>query len=447
MNSDKAFSAPGKALIAGGYLVLDPRYKAFVVALSSRMHAVVRNKTPKKNEKGLQITINSSQFNEDQWTYAISKSNNYIPKERNNLFNPFIEKALITVLNYYQPDLENIKDIEIDIYSDPGYHSQEHTQIKSNKYKAFLFHSKSITNVPKTGLGSSAGLVTVLVAALVSRFEPHLDVTCQRNMVILHNLSQIAHCQAQGKIGSGFDVAAAIYGSIVYRRFDPFLINNLPECTSKDYPDQLKKLVSKIDWQIVNERVSLPPNLRLIMGDVNNGSETTKLVSKVKNWYSSNLPKSFEIYEKMNEANMRFISALVQLSKLYSEDSLRYGQLIDAIENGHGTEDHPEIQILVSAVDTIRSNFRLITKESGADIEPEVQRILLDESMKLRGVLTGLVPGAGGYDAISLITTDSCDIEKETEGIDTFKNVVWLDLKQEDCGLSEENPNHYKDLH
>ena len=39
----RAFSAPGKALLAGGYLVLDPKYKAYVVALSARMHAVIQS--------------------------------------------------------------------------------------------------------------------------------------------------------------------------------------------------------------------------------------------------------------------------------------------------------------------------------------------------------------------------------------------------------------------
>ena len=37
----RAFSAPGKALLAGGYLVLKPEYRSYVVALSARMHALV----------------------------------------------------------------------------------------------------------------------------------------------------------------------------------------------------------------------------------------------------------------------------------------------------------------------------------------------------------------------------------------------------------------------
>jgi phosphomevalonate kinase len=36
---------------------------------------------------------------------------------------------------------------------------------------------------------------------------------------LLHNLAQYVHSLAQGKIGSGFDVSAAVYGSQTYRRF------------------------------------------------------------------------------------------------------------------------------------------------------------------------------------------------------------------------------------
>jgi len=38
-------------------------------------------------------------------------------------------------------------------------------------------------------------------------------------LLLLHNLAQYVHSLAQGKVGSGFDVSAALWGSQVYRRF------------------------------------------------------------------------------------------------------------------------------------------------------------------------------------------------------------------------------------
>lgn len=44
---------------------------------------------------------------------------------------------------------------------------------------------------------------------------------------LAHNLAQFVHCLAQGKIGSGFDVAAAVFGSHLYTRFNPDVIKEL----------------------------------------------------------------------------------------------------------------------------------------------------------------------------------------------------------------------------
>lgn len=44
---------------------------------------------------------------------------------------------------------------------------------------------------------------------------------------LAHNLAQYVHCLAQGKIGSGFDVAAAVFGSHLYSRFDPSVLQQL----------------------------------------------------------------------------------------------------------------------------------------------------------------------------------------------------------------------------
>jgi phosphomevalonate kinase len=41
----------------------------------------------------------------------------------------------------------------------------------------------------------------------------------------VHNLAQLSHCAAQGKIGSGFDVAAAVYGTMQYVRFSPQILD------------------------------------------------------------------------------------------------------------------------------------------------------------------------------------------------------------------------------
>lgn len=448
MGQTRAFSAPGKALLVGGYLVLEPQYKSYVVALSARMHAVVSTANPLEQDKTF-ITISSSQFNNDHWSYMLQRKNGSEPIEKEGKKNPFIEMVLVNVFSYFEPS--SPLNIHIEIFSDAGYHSQSGSVIKKNSFKAFAYHAHSITEVPKTGLGSSAGLVTVLTTALVSVFKPSLDVNRNEDLKMIHNLSQVAHCQAQGKVGSGFDVAAATFGSIIYQRFAPELISNLPDQTSscdKTYQLKLRTLVDNADWKITSDRVRLPNRFRLIMGDVNSGSETTKLVARVKSWYKSHFPHSLHVYEEINASNAEFIEGLSVLNKLSATAPEYYSEMLDSINQGKQIkiDKFPELAKIRNAVDQIRKNYRLITRESQADIEPPVQTALLDECVKLKGVLTGVIPGAGGYDAISLITTDEANLPSQTENKEVFDAVTWLDLKQADVGVVEENPLHYKNI-
>jgi len=68
-------SAPGKVLLAGGYLVLDPKYSGVVVSTSSRFYSVVSPvSTP-----GI-ITVNSPQFTNAVWKYSVSTNSRIEPE-------------------------------------------------------------------------------------------------------------------------------------------------------------------------------------------------------------------------------------------------------------------------------------------------------------------------------------------------------------------------------
>jgi phosphomevalonate kinase len=77
--------------------------------------------------------------------------------------------------------------------------------------------------VLKTGMGSSATLTTSLVGCILQFFGiVDLRLSSDYDLMIVHNLSQIAHSISQGKIGSGFDVSAAVYGTL-----HTVIVNNL----------------------------------------------------------------------------------------------------------------------------------------------------------------------------------------------------------------------------
>ena len=68
-------SAPGKVLLAGGYLVLDPAYPGLVVSTSSRFYTVIQPRpTPapaSDPSPPIQIRVRSPQFEDASWVYAV----------------------------------------------------------------------------------------------------------------------------------------------------------------------------------------------------------------------------------------------------------------------------------------------------------------------------------------------------------------------------------------
>lgn len=88
--------------------------------------------------------------------------------------------------------------------------------------------------VAKTGLGSSAAMTTAVVAALL-HYLGVVDLTYSSkdqkseyssDLDLVHMIAQTAHCIAQGKVGSGFDVSSAVYGSHRYVRFSPKIFSS-----------------------------------------------------------------------------------------------------------------------------------------------------------------------------------------------------------------------------
>jgi len=309
--------------------------------------------------------------------HAYTKANSHSASSASFSRNPFVETTLQYALTYLTSSsaLTTLKPLTITILADNDYYST--TPTPSTSSSRFSTFPVPLSSAHKTGLGSSAALVTALTSALLTH---HLPVPPSR--ATLHNLAQAAHCAAQGKVGSGFDVAAAVYGTCIYRRFSPSILSL--SASSPTFAHQLKHIVDDVgkvwDTEIIKEGVKIPDGMTLVMCDVDCGSQTVGMVKQVLAWRQIDPETSTSLWDALQTCNTALATALAS--------------------TGSPSE-------LAAAFAAIREKIRKMGELSNVPIEPPAQTELLDAlTAGVEGVVGGVVPGAGGYDAVALLIRD-----------------------------------------
>ena len=203
-------------------------------------------------------------------------------------------------------------------------------------------------------------------------------------------MAQAAHCAAQGKVGSGFDVASAVFGSCLYRRFSPSILASHAEPGSPGFGSYLRATVdedgSAWDTEVLKDAVKVPAGLRLVMCDVSCGSGTPGMVRKVLDWRKQEPAEADRVWKDLQVANESLAKEMRALA-----------------ETGAQKPDYASLRLCFRS---IRKNIRTMGEKSGVPIEPPAQTKLLDACEGITGVIGGTVPGAGGYDAIALLIED-----------------------------------------
>ncbi|PLB42222.1 phosphomevalonate kinase [Aspergillus candidus] len=427
-----ALSAPGKVLLTGGYLVLDRNYSGTVFALDARIHVIVqqRRRSHRRGTSGSgtaatletqpaddgsvvddqdaedTIVVRSPQFDGATWEYGVQRCENgggiRVTQKNEGKHNPFVETSLNYALTYisYVADSKDFGALSITILADSDYYSETPTSKASTG--RFVNFGVPLHEAHKTGLGSSAALVTALVSALVVHrtLQPD-DLGIAREK--LHNLAQAAHCAAQGKVGSGFDVAAAIYGSCLYRRFSPSILQSIGDVGTPRFEDRLFSVVEDMDpahpWDTGCQDfgMKLPPGMQMVLCDVECGSQTPSMVKKVLEWRQQHPATATQLWDALQANNERLVISLQQ-HRAPQEDP--------------ADNDFATIRQLLGRS---RSLLRSMTAQSGVPVEPKVQTELLDAVSAVEGVIGGVVPGAGGYDAIALLIRDDLAVIERLE--------------------------------
>lgn len=185
-----------------------------------------------------------------------------------------------------------------------------------------------------------------------------------------------------------------MFGTCIYRRFSPSVLSAVGEPGSIGFATRVQELVDDVDgkkWdtQISKSGVTIPKGMALVMCDVDCGSETVGMVKQVLAWRKENPQDADLIWNNLQASNEKLAALLA---------------------NGGALAE------IAAAFEKTRAGIRDMGTRSGVPIEPKEQTELLDAAAKeVDGVVGGVVPGAGGYDAIVLLVKDDAETKKELE--------------------------------
>jgi phosphomevalonate kinase len=376
--------APGKVLWLGGYSVLERPNVGYVTAIDAYVHADVN-----LLEGDSEIHIKAPDFNlEKDGTLDPRTGKIYI--ERVKELNLLITTA----------------EISLSYVISKGF-KPEGIRIETMNDKAFAYRvggNGDNKKVSKSGMGSSSAVTVALAAAILRSYG--LDVN---ENDALHKIAQLSHSVATGKVGSGFDIAAATYGSIIYTRYSPSILSGFP---SDFTPEDVASIVKK-NWDYKIEKVALPNFFGTSMANfVNEAAITTSMVGIVNEFKKKNPEKYAELIAEMNETAT---AAVESLSRIKSES-----------EN--------EIELFVENFERNRIATKRLGELSGAGIEDAEATKLIEES-KNNGALIAKLPGAGGRDSIVAISANGSDLERLRKFWGGKENLELLDISMQNNGV------------
>ena len=369
MDSTSAFdagvtcSAPGKVLLAGGYIVLQAGAPpGLVVCTSSRFYSSVfageegsgsasGPVSAPATDGAVEVVVESPQFRAS-WRYALAPRPPFAlaPRDaarRNPDAEHAIELALCAasgtggggagVAASLAALAAQGRALRVVLRADNDFYSQRR-QLEARALPLSLASLAALPRflecpvgedgavvVNKTGLGSSAALVASLVGAvmafvgatpeLLAGTAPGASPAGPRaaaERLLVHSAAQVAHGLAQGKVGSGFDICSAAFGSIRFSRIAPEALGARMEAAqvairgaggAKAYAALARDLVTisgeRVEppvtalasasagaptWAFGAAPFYLPDGISLMLADVAGGSETPSMVRQILAW-------------------------------------------------------------------------------------------------------------------------------------------------------------------
>ncbi|WP_372368033.1 phosphomevalonate kinase [Candidatus Uabimicrobium sp. HlEnr_7] len=203
---------------------------------------------------------------------------------------------------HWQTPLNEIQQAQLNLSRKTMEISLRYLQTKSIALNHFSLTTSSKQTIVekddgkkyKIGLGSSAAIAVGIVSAI---FQLHnIDIEKPQTQKVIFNIACIAHYLVQDKLGSGFDIAASVWGGVTYyKRFCAEWLTEQIEAGG------IMSVLDK-DWPgLHHETLNFPANLKLLVGFVGYSANTKKLIRSLSEFRENS---SQEYMDKMREIAM-----------------------------------------------------------------------------------------------------------------------------------------------
>lgn len=168
--------------------------------------------------------------------------------------------------------------------------------------------------------------------------------------------------------------------------------------------------------------VSLPRGVAMRMVDVECGSQTVGMVKGVNVWRGKDPEGSGVLWRELQGRNE-------ELARVLAEG---------------------RVEELGAALRASRGLVKEMGVRSGVPIEPDSQTELIDALGEVEGIFGGVVPGAGGFDAVAVLVRDDEETTKRLEAFlegwsrDKEAKVKLLSVRGELEGVREEKLSEFE---
>lgn len=323
--SPLTIKVPGKLMVAGEFAVLEKYQQLVVTAVDRFVYAKLEDSS--KNR----LTLEAFDLKDMAWLYEANAVKVETADERIR----FVEEAMTVVYTYLREN--NIEPVPF------------HLAVRSELDDA---------SGKKYGLGSSAAVVTSVVAAILMRFLP--DKPSEK---LIFKLAAISHVKTQGS-GSGADVAASSYGGFLqYASFQADWLRGAYFET-----ESITGLVNE-DWPYFHVNpIQLPDNVYMCIGWTGSPASTHQLVRDISKLKTDNLP----LYEQFMAESKKAVSTFL---------------------NGVA-ESNPNA--IISGTKQNRQALAAVGRHANVEIETPLLKTLCDLAEEHGGA--GKPSGAGGGD-------------------------------------------------